>query len=100
MWCNCKNIEIWSYDRQTSMKMPTWKKNGWVCVDTCIVQEVAELWQLWITTTWCCCGHNKNIWFIWVVKDDISKMKKLWYMVQPNKLDLTREDSFYLKTIK
>lgn len=101
--CKCKNIEIQSYDRQTSMKMPTWRrKDGWVCIDTCLVQEIAELWQLWIKTTWCCCWHNRKDWvpwFIGVIDQDIQKMKDLWYKVQENPCRPWDEDSFFTKTV-
>lgn len=80
--CNCKDIEIGSYDRQTSMKHPFETKrgnNGWVCVDTCLVQEVAELWHLGIKTLESCCGHNKVDGYIAVENDDVEKMIELGY---------------------
>lgn len=114
--CNCENIEIWSYDRQTSVLAPFKIKNclwdykdfiktfnwlvwTWISIDTCLVQEIAELWKKWIRTTWCCCWHNKAIPFIWVEFEDIQKMKDLWYKVQENPCRPWDEDSFYPKSL-
>lgn len=105
--CKCKNIEVWSYENQVSILMPfwdkfttpNWKKWTWVCIDTCLVQEIAELWKKWIRTTWCCCWHNINIPFIWVIPEHIGKMKNLWYKVQENPCRLWDEDSFYPKSL-
>jgi len=93
--CKCKNIKFWSYDRQTNMKPPYSDKR--LCIDTCLVQEIAELRAEWIRTTWCCCGHNKIPWYIWVVEEDIQKMKDLWYKVQHNPHRPKAEDTFNLK---
>jgi len=60
--CRCKNIEIGSYDNQTGLYIP---KEGHILsqyidirnkeglnmervifIDTCLIQEVVELWQL------------------------------------------------------
>lgn len=105
--CKCENIKTQSYENQVSILMPfwdkfttpTWKKWTWVCIDTCLVQEIAELWKKWIRTTWSCCGHNINNPFIWVIPEDIQKMKELWYIVQENPLRPWDEDSFYPKSL-
>lgn len=95
--CKCNNIEVWSYKRQTNMKSPYSDK--WLCIDTCLVQEIAELWYLWIRTTWCCCGHNlETQWYIWVEEKFINKMIELWYKTRINETDITRKDSFIPKT--
>jgi len=90
--CNCKNIDCGSYERQTSMKhnFPTKRaKGGWVCVDTCLVQEIAELWHKGIKTLECCCGHNKRTSYVCVDKKHIKQMEELGYKHQknPNNLD-------------
>jgi len=80
--CKCKDIEFGSYKRQVSMKDPfnSRKRNdGWVCVDVCICQEIAELWLLEIPTIESCCGHNKKDGYIMVNKKDKVKMIKLGY---------------------
>jgi len=80
--CRCKKIDVGSYDRQTSMKDPfnsRNKKDGWICIDTCLVQEIAELWYLGIKTYECCCGHNKDKGYIMVDEKDFKKMEKLKY---------------------
>ena len=74
--CNCKNISIGSYKRQTSMRTP---KGKWVCIDTCLVQEIAELWYLGIETIECCCGHNQKDGYIIVKKEYYNKMIQLGY---------------------
>ena len=114
--CKCKNIEIGSYDNQTGLYIPkkghilsqyidNRNKEGLniervIFVDTCLVQEIAELWQLWIKTTGCCCGHNKKTKeaFIWVADENIPKMKELGYLVQYNPNRPGDEDSFIPNT--
>lgn len=81
--CKCKDIEIGSYGRQTSMRDPfnsRKRNNGWVCIDTCIIQEIAELWHLGIRTYESCCGHNKTKGYIMVLKEDYERMKSLGYV--------------------
>lgn len=55
------------------------RHNGWVCIDICICQEIAELWNSGIPTYESCCGHNKKEGYIMVLEKDIDKMKKLGY---------------------
>lgn len=74
--CNCVNIDFQTYERQTSMKTTQGK---WVGIDTCLVQEIAELWYLGIETVESCCGHNKNDGYIMVKKEYAREMKKLGY---------------------
>ena len=97
--CKCKNIEIGSYGRQVSMKDPFVKRNdGWVCIDICICQEIAELWYLGIRTNGCCCGHNKQRGYIGVYDEDIEKMKELGYEQQEHFQG--QKNNFTPKTIK
>ena len=85
--CKCKNILIGSYDRQVSMKDPFNTRNrndGWVCIDICICQEIAELWYRGIKTYESCCGHNKSRGYIMVGEEDKNKMKELGYRQDKN----------------
>lgn len=75
------------------------KDNGY-CLDRCIAEEVMQLWMKGIVTTGSCCGHNKVPGYIGVDEKDIDKMKELGYVVLPNSLDASREDSFVPKSIK
>lgn len=80
MKCFCENIEPASYDRQIWLHAPAHmpKDNGY-CIDLCIAQEITHLWMNGITTTGCCCGHNKLEGYIGVEERDIDKMEALGY---------------------
>jgi hypothetical protein len=65
-----------------------------ICLDACIAVEVQDLWHLGITTTGCCCGHNKLQGYIGVIVDDIPKMKAMGYEVHFNPSRPGNEDSF------
>jgi hypothetical protein len=107
--CKCENIEIGTYGNQViltplppHMKEYKAKAGGYpdsICVDTCLAEEVKELWGLGITTTGCCCGHNKLAGFIGVIDSDIPKMKEMGYKVGFNQCRPDDEDSFIPKTI-
>lgn len=104
--CNCQGIEIGSYDNQVTLDRPNHmigRKEGSqsdkICIDKCIAQEVKHLWNLGISTTGCCCGHNERKGFIGVVDEDIRKMKSLGYRVQYNPLRPDSEDTFDIKGI-
>jgi len=80
--CNCKNIYIGNYKRQVSMKDPFNTRNrndGWVCIDICICQEIAELWNNGIRTIESCCGHNTKDGYIITLIEDKEKMMRLGY---------------------
>lgn len=108
--CNCKNIAIGSYDNQVvitnlpyHMLAYVSNRNGSrdsICLDACIAEEVQDLWSLGITTTGCCCGHNKLPAFIGVIDDDIPKMKAMGYEVHFNPSRPDDEDSFIPTSIK
>lgn len=49
-----------------------------VTVDSCLKEEILDLWNIGIITTGCCCGHG-GIGFIQVIDDCIDKMKNLEY---------------------
>lgn len=83
--CKCQNISFGSYERTTSMKAPFIQRlDGWVCIDTCLVQEIAELWHLGVETIESCCGHNKNSGYIAVQKKFIQQMLDLGYRHEGN----------------
>jgi hypothetical protein len=103
--CNCENIEIASQGNQTLLDIPphitvpTFRdtKKEKVYVDVCISEEIKSLWDRGITTTGCCCGHNKIEGFIGVIDEDIPRMKELGYEVHFNKCRPDDEDSFIPK---
>ena len=107
--CACKDVGIWTYKNQIQLIVPkniTLYKNNPeketrknVCIDKCLEFEIKELWKLWIRTTGCCCGHNKLKPYIWVIDEDIQKMKDLWYKEAYNHNRPKDEDSFIPKTI-
>lgn len=81
--CKCINIAMGSYNRQVSMKDPfnsRKRKDGWVCIDICLCQEIAELWYSGIETLESCCGHNKTNGYIMVQNNSIQKMYDLGYI--------------------
>lgn len=82
MTCNCENIEFGSYQRQIWMHAPAHmpKVNGY-SIDLCIAQEISQIWMKGITTTGCCCGHNKAPGYIGVIESDHDKMVELGYQV-------------------
>lgn len=109
--CKCVNIEIWSYWNQIYVPLNylpkhmkeyrlnrRWKdhKKG-ICIDKCIYNEIDMLWKRWITTTGCCCGHNKLEWYIGVIDEDIEKMKEIWYTIQYNPSRPNDKDTFNIK---
>jgi hypothetical protein len=95
--CDCKNVALGSYDNQIQINnlpphMSAFKAA--ICLDACISQEVQDLWDLGITTTGCCCGHNQIAGFIGVIDEDIPKMKEMGYEVMFNPSRPEAEDSF------
>ncbi len=78
------------------------RANNWegISIDSCLVDEIKELWSKGIRTTGCCCGHNQIAPYIGVVDEDIPKMKEMGYKVAPNPCRPRSEDSFYPKSLK
>ena len=105
--CYCKDIQIWTYDNQIyipfnalpdHMKVYVanqYKRIKWICIDSCVLWEVSYLWSKWITTTWCCCGHNDKKWYIWVIEEDIQSMIYMWYEIDKQ---ATWKGNFFCKT--
>lgn len=103
--CNCNNIAAGSYDNQVMLDRPLHmalrtegSTSNMICVDACLKDEILNLWSLGISTTGCCCGHNKNLPYIGVIDEDIEKMKELGYIPQFNKCRPLSYDSFHTKT--
>lgn len=55
------------------------KEKDEVVVDSCLADEIEQLWANGIVTTGCCCGHGKGLGFINVRSDCIDKMIELGY---------------------
>ena len=84
--CKCVNIKFGTYERKTGMVAPWVDERGFpklVYIDTCLVQEIAELWAKGIRTIECCCGHNSAMGYIAVEERDVDKMVALGYTVAP-----------------
>jgi hypothetical protein len=104
--CGCIGVEIGTYTNQIEVVPPPhmkayYTKHGGaqtICIDTCLVVEVWSLWKLGITTTGCCCGHNKMEGFIGVIDDDIPRMKAMGYKVAFNSSRPGDEDSFVARS--
>ena len=96
--CNCKNVQIGSYDNQVQL-IPHWNSaHKTVCIDRCLEDEIKHLWTLGIITNGCCCGHNKLEGFIGVENEFIELMKELGYKVKIWEKYPNREDNFIPKT--
>jgi hypothetical protein len=104
--CKCINVEFGSYDNQVEIKdLPPHmaihksKQGGApsICLDACVADEIQYLWSIGITTTGCCCGHNKAEGFIGVIDEDIPRMKQLGYKVHHNSCRPNDEDEFIPK---
>ncbi len=108
--CKCVNINIQEYNNTTIInKLPIQmvyhmdKVNGKenrphsICIDNCILQEIIELWDENITTTGCCCGHNKLEPYIGVIDNDIDKMINMGYTIQFNPMRPEDNDTFNIK---
>ena len=87
--CNCVDIEFGSYDNQTLLGyypiMREYRDNrvaaglsgDGIPVDTCLVEQIIELWKAGVRTYGCCCGHNKADGFINIDPDDLPKARVL-----------------------
>lgn len=102
---NCKTItlippkDFLYVNIQTSSTLEY--KNYPIIVDSCIADEIQELWDKGIRTTGCCCGHGIHLGFIQVECEDIPKMKKLGYeqYLYPKRFGgINRRDGFIPKT--
>jgi hypothetical protein len=103
--CCCKNVDFGSYENQVVVDRPRHMKgrsegssNEKICIDACIADEIKSLWDLGISTTGCCCGHQKLQGYIGVIDKDIDIMKILGYEVHKNNVRPNDEDSFVPKS--
>lgn len=101
--CKCSNVEFGTYSNQTEVDRPKHMLirggKSTIGIDACIVEEIQYLWSKGISTTGCCCGHNRLPGFVGVIDEDIDKMINLGYSVQTNKCRPNDRDTFNLKTI-
>jgi len=104
MMCDYKGVELGSYANQIEVNRPKHMigrcegtSSHTIYIDSCILEEIQELWKMGIITTGCCCGHNVLPAFVGVVEADIPKMKVLGYTVQFNSCRPTAEDTFNIK---
>ena len=95
--CDCRNIQIGSYDNQVTVLWPF--SNKFICIDRCLFDEITLLWSQDIITTGCCCGHNKQVGYIGVDFNCIDRMKQLGYEVERNNCRPGDQDSFKPKSI-
>lgn len=76
-------------------------KNYPIGIDSCIADEIKDLWGKGIRTCGCCCGHGYNLGYIEVVDEDIEKMEQLGYChyIYPKMFGgADRKDAFIPKT--
>jgi len=84
------------------MKAPHVTRNGgWVSIDICICQEMAELWAMGIKTLNSCCGHNKVLPSVIVEPEDAKRMEELGYSrcLSINDHDLSKTFTYYCKSV-
>lgn len=104
-FCQCIDVYVGSYESQVELPRPSHMpargvESPTICVDKCLEEEIKYLWSMKITTTGCCCGHNKVYGFIGVLDKDIPRMKEIGYKVALNPIRPDDEDSFRPKYLK
>lgn len=101
--CQFTDHETGTYDHMIEVSLPSHMKDykakvgghpSTICIDPCLMHELEFLWGLGITTTGCCCGHNRSEGYIGVIDSDIPVMKKYGYQVATNPNRPEAEDSF------
>ena len=99
--CNCKNIEIGSFENQIEISHQSPSHPIWV--DACIADEVIFLLNTGVKTVGSCCGHNKTIPSIVVAPESVEDMERMGYEHFFNKCVPKGKNSrtfFYSKTVK
>jgi len=96
--CDCINVKCQTYDNQVKLVAPVWSSKDYICVDTCLMNEILVLWNRGIITTGCCCGHNYLEPYIGVTDEFIPLMKELGYKVHFNHMRPGDEDTFVPNT--
>lgn len=94
--CDCRNVSIGSYDNQVMFIAPEWSGKDFICVDTCIAEEIFRLWCMGVITYGCCCGHNMHESFVNVDEKDAQTMLDMGYV--QNHPDAKIKDTFRLKS--
>lgn len=106
--CKCVKVEVQSYDNQVLVEVLPEQMQDYraaegrvpkLSIDTCLLEEVSDLWSIGITTTGCCCGHNKVPPYIGVIDSDIWRMKAMGYEVKFNHSRPEGQDSFKPKSV-
>jgi hypothetical protein len=70
-----------SYENYVSVKTP---QDKWICVDACMVPELAWLWSKGIETIECCCGHSTQRPYVAVSDECRGKIEALGYKTHPD----------------
>lgn len=99
--CNCKNVEIGSFDNQVQIDHPSLLHPVWV--DACIADEIIDLLHKGVKTIGSCCGHNKAVPTIGVALESVKLMEELGYKHHPNPCVIRGPYSrtyFYAKSVK
>lgn len=112
--CKCKVNDITANGENKNtivLRLPEWReellkgfgycpdycKKKEVSIDACMQEEILALWSKGVCTTGCCCGHNRFVPYVGVIKEHIDKMKELGYKVQYNPVRPCDEDTFFPK---
>ncbi len=99
--CNCKNVELGSFDNQIEIYHKAIGRKIWL--DACIADEVISLLNSGVRTTGSCCGHNKTIPSIVVALESIPLMEamgyKHWFNLCVPRGSFSRT-FFYAKSVK
>lgn len=78
MFYNCKKVVLTPPKKFIPFNSSEgYKESIWL--DGCLENEIKNLWKHGIRTRGCCCGHGKELGYIIVDMEDISKMVKLGY---------------------
>ncbi len=99
--CNCKNVDVGSYDNQIQIDHPSLLHPIWV--DACIADEVIFLLHYGVKTIGSCCGHNKTVPSIAVAPESVKRMEELGYKHHLNacvRRGSYSRSYFYAKSVK
>lgn len=81
--CDCPQDHEGS--NTTSLSAPSWSRTMLgdpkpvISVDSCLADEIINLWEEGVKTNGCCCGHNVLEGFIGVSDSSVDKMLDLGY---------------------
>ncbi len=107
--CKCKNVKMGDHHNEIVLYVPysvVLRTNNpereirsSVSIDSCLKDEIENLWELGIATTGCCCGHNIAKPYIGVEYRFIPQMVHMGYEKHIFEKDTDRRDTFNPKTI-